>query len=522
MKTRATLLILALGLVSCGEPLATGDYLGEPLIRVEGTIYLEDGGQFTPANLSVGLFWTNDLTAQWLDDSAANVNEQNAVVGGTFPARYSVTFYEPPGPEVLKDVPDTEGAIATALILVYSDVNGDGRLNLTENEPVVGGSLKYVLGYVPAPFSSEHLGGEVSQGYHLLRILPPEQACEDDFDLAALRPADEGLNVDLIVGPDVRDQLPDLDCDGIRVEWRVADCGAIVVAAIKTEDPTLWDQYTQSYLLCLSVGDDQCATQGNAVFAQSFRARDDDVANAYLECSGLLEPNPCQRFETLLESVIGDERQRAFAGLASCAKRNDLCELLDRYAQRAYDELNTARVAVRSCLGPILTRGTSCAETYQEADARLGVADELLATLEDCLGTGSEAAEEGRDCTPHLESFEAELTAVARGYRVVSSCAPAEAECTDARQTRDTTDTERAATLTALEACTQDPDRTSCRAEAAAARQADATASEARSTYERCLVSNAGTACTDEVSAFSELGLSVVKSNELRVGCRAP
>ena len=71
------------------------------------------------------------------------VEQANASVAVTFPARFQINVFSPPS-QAATTREDPEKGVA--LLLVYDDQNGDGRRTLTGNpEPILGGALDWVL-----------------------------------------------------------------------------------------------------------------------------------------------------------------------------------------------------------------------------------------------------------------------------------------------------------------------------------------------------------------------------------------
>ncbi len=508
---RRTAVIACCLLVGCGEPLATGDYLGEPLLSLEGNIYLAESDGLVPSNLSVALFWTDDLTAQWLDDSAAQVTEQNAVTTSTFPARYHLTLFEPPSPEVLREIPDADGQLATAVILVYSDLNLDGRLNLSE-EPVVGGSLEYIVAFSPNPTDSELLGGTAEAGYRVMRILPDDTACDADGPLAALRPATERTEIDLIVGPDVRDQLPDVDCDGEVSPWLVTECGPIVVSALGTQSADLWEQLQRAYDVCLALGEDPCSELGRAVMEQPFARRRPALGMEYLECAGLLEPDPCVRFEVAVRSAPAEGRVQALAELAACASRNHICERLEPYVRAPREAVPRSHSALATCIEPLLGRDNLCAPAVMRANTAWESAVGASEAVETCLASDL-------PCTSRQVAWREQSVLAVGQYRRVAACVGSASACTSELASRDRAHTETERLRAELERCLDAGDD-NCRSINTSLNTAESRLATTQGTYETCLRENAtATVCLPQLESLQAAVAGYTQVNQLRVEC---
>ncbi len=208
-------LALALALVSCGDPLADGHYLGEPLFSVSGFVHLVIPGSAiegpeTEGPLRVAVFWAPARGDSFRLDGAT---EQAVETTGFFPAKFEVTLYEPPDPSLYRSIDDGEGDLAVALLLAYLDVNRDGRWERGLDR-LVGGAQNQLLAYSPTGFKSP-TWGELSPGFG--RLLATGSDCSKG---PITFQADTTRTIDLIVGLDFpTDILLDSDCDGLPNEW---------------------------------------------------------------------------------------------------------------------------------------------------------------------------------------------------------------------------------------------------------------------------------------------------------------
>lgn len=195
------------GLGACGNPLVTGDYRGERLARIEGSV-LMDGTSFDwdDSDLRVALFWANDH----------GFAEQDVVVTTAFPARYTLDLYHPPPEHVRFDAEWSASRVAAAIPTLYIDSDGNGAWS--EEEEVVGGSPDIALVWSdPDHKGSEREGFiDVQPGFQTMWT---ERACDSEqlSSQTAFWPADD-FPVDLWVGP-IWKWLTDWDCDGGVEEW---------------------------------------------------------------------------------------------------------------------------------------------------------------------------------------------------------------------------------------------------------------------------------------------------------------
>lgn len=155
------LLFLALG---CGS-VADGDYLGEPLFRLEGRV-LEDEFDATDSDVSVALVWAQVPLRE--------VQSQPVRVRTSFPARYTIDVYAPPEPEAvqpLSGASDVQAAVGE--IVLFDDADGDGRWSGTET--ILGGAFDAVLMWIdPASLAAAEaaLPFAVQAGYNLVGRQP--------------------------------------------------------------------------------------------------------------------------------------------------------------------------------------------------------------------------------------------------------------------------------------------------------------------------------------------------------------
>ncbi len=141
-KTWTTIAACALALAGC-EALADVDSQGPAVATMQGTLSLAPG-MHPPGELRLSILWRG-LDAASADGDAVcgpkelvryhdetPVLEQSLELDTDFPAAFSVKLTEPPPSGVLQPFPHTDEAAQAAMgeVVVYRDVNGNGRLDL--------------------------------------------------------------------------------------------------------------------------------------------------------------------------------------------------------------------------------------------------------------------------------------------------------------------------------------------------------------------------------------------------------
>lgn len=209
---RAAVVAALCGLAGCGEPLVDGDYRGEAMLALEGSVVLlsdyeaslgaED--EATPAALPSGelrlaVFWsTQGLEDAHAVDAISGV-EQQAVTATAFPARYSMSLHRPPAAELVHQTEDY-GEVAIGLLLVYVDADASGDWT-PGADALVGGAPEQAILWSP------------ELGFERVRAVD----CQDErrqFEPQRSR------TLDLLVDAHFPSEfLLDLDCDGDGDEW---------------------------------------------------------------------------------------------------------------------------------------------------------------------------------------------------------------------------------------------------------------------------------------------------------------
>ena len=173
MRT-ATLGGIGLSALACGQPLATQDYPGEPLLVLRGEILSQGGPRGNASGaLRVALHWVGSAQEQIVD-------RQIVTMGGL--GQYTLTLYHPPSPQVLRALPEGLGRVALGRIFLYEDYDDDGRWDRRQ-EPVVGGALEHLIVYSPETVVHPILGRLIPRGYQVSY----SPSCPSDEALATPR-----------------------------------------------------------------------------------------------------------------------------------------------------------------------------------------------------------------------------------------------------------------------------------------------------------------------------------------------
>lgn len=203
-----------LAVTSCGG-LADGEYYGQVLFEIEGSVQAETVYDFE-GQVGVALLWTHD-------DAVADV--QTVLVETEFPARYRIKIYKEPAEDSRVQVIGGQTLQASVgQILLYEDHDEDGVWN-EETEPLIGGAYNAAVLYVPdgpLPYEDPDLVSAIedglvpqplwtpSQGFHLVNVAPGP-FCQLDWE-SWMERADERhatLHIGYYAGLGA-----DWDCDG--------------------------------------------------------------------------------------------------------------------------------------------------------------------------------------------------------------------------------------------------------------------------------------------------------------------
>ncbi len=194
----------AWALGGCGEPLATGEYLGEPLLVVRGEV-ISNGARLSDlAALRVAIQWVG-VREQIVDDQ---------LVAQSGFGRFDLEIYTPPSDAVLRQLPEGAGRIAIGRVIMYADRDSDGRWDV-DSEPIFGGSNDQLIMYAPAEVDHPTLGELVPQGYSV--VFGRDCGEEDTQQVFEPSPSDAFtiFVLDESVQQEEDDYDLDLNCDGV-------------------------------------------------------------------------------------------------------------------------------------------------------------------------------------------------------------------------------------------------------------------------------------------------------------------
>ena len=163
------------------------DHRGTVLAQLSGTIR-------SSRTLPVG---DAEVLALWVADAPVDRHALESVeVAATFPARFALSFYEPPVPDALSDFPGAQLGVA---LLSSTLVGTDFSTEELASSGLLGMDTEHLLVYAPidipeGSFASYLLHSTPRAGYHLYGVhrltaqeLEMREAC-----LQALREAHEG------------------------------------------------------------------------------------------------------------------------------------------------------------------------------------------------------------------------------------------------------------------------------------------------------------------------------------------
>ncbi len=202
------LAVALVGAAGC-DAFVTGEYRGDPLLTLEGNILVAEEARLVgDVPLRVSMFWVAADLGE-LDDLEV-VGEQTVGARAAQPARYTLDIYHPPTQRALTMTKD--GEMAIAVILVYEDVNGNGRRE-SATERVLGGSGEYAVLFAPTGLGAGAFGESLGAGYHVMEVGGGGE-CDDDDEVITMQPAGEDRWVDLLIDSEGSVLLPDIDCDG--------------------------------------------------------------------------------------------------------------------------------------------------------------------------------------------------------------------------------------------------------------------------------------------------------------------
>lgn len=196
----------------CGDPLVEGDYPGEVLASLEGSVFTDGLQRGSEDDLRVALFWATDRGRAG--------TEQHVGTSTSFPAQYRLDVYQPPPEEARFEPRWANALVAVATPLLYVDRDHSGRFE-PDSDKIIGGSPDIALVWSDRRSARRPAGPRPGGRFVQLRggfqrMWSDQPLCQDVVDRGELPPDD--MPVDLTVGP-FWSWLIDLDCDGSRSEW---------------------------------------------------------------------------------------------------------------------------------------------------------------------------------------------------------------------------------------------------------------------------------------------------------------
>ena len=163
---------LTLGL-GCGDALIADDFRGEPLLTIQGQVNNFDGSGLvaTTDEPVVALFWAprGDVRASLSE----LIEQRSASAEVDFPARFEIRVFQPPGAEHMV----AGKPYAISAILVYQDVDGDGRLS---GDELRGGDEGHVVVWAERDLGPSETPTQTAWKAGL-QIVKTEQLCDLDF-----------------------------------------------------------------------------------------------------------------------------------------------------------------------------------------------------------------------------------------------------------------------------------------------------------------------------------------------------
>ncbi len=168
---------LVLGIGCDAQP--DGDYQGEPLITIKGTITAFAGALDA---VEAALIWWQE------EEGSPTIPWTTVPVAGSFPASFTLDIYTPPPDDVMVVLPESPPGTP----LVTMGIPGMVRAGAQAGDPsaVLAVSSEYALLYAEGPLDWPVIG-HVSRGYHLLRFDSTlAKQCLEDAIAAGATPED--------------------------------------------------------------------------------------------------------------------------------------------------------------------------------------------------------------------------------------------------------------------------------------------------------------------------------------------
>ena len=167
MKRLALLPLLLL--TACGGPFVDGDYQGEPLLTVQGSIFLGQG-QLEAARdivrVQTALFWVNPADPE-LEDLQV-LDQQQVQASADLPTRYRIDVFRVPTGIARTPIGGAGDSYSVAAIVLFDDKDRDGTKD--RNEDLIGGSGSHVVLHTTTGVTLGPGLDRLAPGFHLMAI----------------------------------------------------------------------------------------------------------------------------------------------------------------------------------------------------------------------------------------------------------------------------------------------------------------------------------------------------------------
>lgn len=231
-------------MLGCGDPLVGSDYVGAPLLELEGAIEFASIDEIKNAEgqLRIALMWQSPDGEHVAGESVSDIADQTIAITG-LPGHYHVRKYVPPPASVVHSVAGVDGDLALGLLVVYVDEDDDEGWS-PGIDWLVGASATDLVVWAEDPVSAA--GVELEPGYHVVHVRrDPESsltACGDPIpgftSLVGSESAD-GASPVLVIAL-LHDVLVDRECDNEAREYDVCPPPAHIAAlCAEPQEPAL-------------------------------------------------------------------------------------------------------------------------------------------------------------------------------------------------------------------------------------------------------------------------------------------
>ena len=184
---------IVLVLCACGDPIAPGDFIGQPRMEIEGII----SGDQAPLDISrpsFGILW------KWFDaeDQKWTLGPITAVPASSFPAHFTAAIYDLPPAGATNSYSSSGGTVGADVgcPVIFDDRDGDGVFFAADQ--LIAVSWRHLIVYVREQPSADTPGlpiqlvGGLRPGYRLM-----EGVCHDNGDFDLLQPVAPTTQADI-------------------------------------------------------------------------------------------------------------------------------------------------------------------------------------------------------------------------------------------------------------------------------------------------------------------------------------